>query len=178
MTAVAARGRASLRIAILGAGPGGLCAAIRLREAGFRDVVLLEKSAGVGFWLHGGHVAGSLFDNPTLNGARRLAAWGALQNRRLPRLCDPRTAAKAAELDRTRFAPIHAIIDAVVDRALAGPTELAADEIATLIPTPPDPEQLLGAQRMLQKVGITWPGSPEIPEPPKPTGRNPFFPTR
>jgi len=49
----AASRRASLRIAILGAGPGGLCAAIRLREAGFREIVLLEKSAGVGgTWFH------------------------------------------------------------------------------------------------------------------------------
>lgn len=135
-----------------------------------------EKSAGVGFWLYGDQVAGALFDNPTLNGARRLAAWGALQNGRLPRLCDPGTAAKAAELDRTRFAPIHAIIDAVVDRALRGPTELTMDELASLIPKPPDPERLLGAQRMLQKVCITWPGSPELPEPPRPTGRNPFLP--
>jgi hypothetical protein len=137
-----------------------------------------EKLAGGGFWFHGDRVAGSLFDDPTLNGARRLAAWGALQNRRLPRLCDPKTAAFAAELDRTRFAPIHALLDTVVDRALAGPTELAVDEIATLIPTPPDPSQLLDAQRMLQKVGITWPGSPELPEPPRRTGRNPFFPRR
>jgi hypothetical protein len=40
------------------------------------------------------------------------------------------------------------------------------DELATLLPTPPKPERLLYAQRMLQKVGITWPGSPEIPEAP------------
>jgi hypothetical protein len=50
----------------------------------------------------------------------------------------------------------------VTTRALAGPIELTMDELATLLPTPPDPERLLGAQRMLQKVGITWPGSPEI----------------
>ncbi len=134
-----------------------------------------EKSAGVGFWLRGDHVGGLLFDNPTLNGARRLAAWGALQNGRLPRLCDPGTAAKAAELDRTRFAPIHALMDAVVDRRLNGPTEFTAEEIAMLFPSPPEPERLLGAQRMLQKVGITWPGSPEIPEEPRRTGRNPFL---
>ncbi|MBK9259490.1 MAG: hypothetical protein IPM54_06590 [Polyangiaceae bacterium] len=55
-------------------------------------------------------------------------------------------------------------MDAVVDRALAGPTELLPDELATLLPTAPDAERLLEAQRMLRKVGITWPGSPEIPE--------------
>lgn len=142
-------------------------------EAHPNGVVYGEKLAGVGFWLYGDRVAGTLFDDPTLAGVPRLAAWGSLKNGRLPRLCDPRTAAKAAELDRTRFAPIHAIIDVVVDRALAGPTEFTTDEIATLIPKPPDPERLLGAQRMLQKVGITWPGSPEIPEAPRPR-INPF----
>jgi hypothetical protein len=64
-------------------------------------------------------------------------------------------------------------VDAVTDRRLGGPTELTKDELATLLPTPPDPERLLGAQRMLQKVGITWPGSPEIPEAPRPR-INPF----
>ena len=41
------------RIAILGAGPGGLCMAIRLKQAGFRDIVILEKADGVGgTWYH------------------------------------------------------------------------------------------------------------------------------
>jgi hypothetical protein len=53
------------------------------------------------------------------------------------------------------------------------PTELTTDELATLLPTPPEPERLLHAQRKLQKVGITWPGSPEIPPLPPP-GLNPF----
>ncbi len=63
---------------------------------------------------------------------------------------------------------MHALMDAVVDRRLAGPTELTTDEIAMLFPTPPEPDVLLGAQHMLQKVGITWPGSPEIPALPSP----------
>jgi len=71
---------------------------------------------------------------------------------------------------------MHALMDRVVDRRLGGPTELTPDEVAMLVPTPPEPEVLFGAQRMLQKVGITWPGSPEIPEPPRRTCRNPFFP--
>lgn len=42
-----------LRIAIIGAGPGGLCMAIRLKEAGFENFVLLEKGEGVGgTWYH------------------------------------------------------------------------------------------------------------------------------
>lgn len=45
--------RRSLRIAIIGAGPGGLCMAIRLKEAGFDDVVLFEKSDRIGgTWNH------------------------------------------------------------------------------------------------------------------------------
>ncbi len=41
------------RIAIFGAGPGGLCMAIRLKQAGFHDFVVLEKAAGVGgTWYH------------------------------------------------------------------------------------------------------------------------------
>lgn len=66
--------------------------------------------------------------------------------------------------DKPEAAPIHAIIDAVTARAWLGPTELTPDEIATLCPAPPDPKQLLQSQRMLPKVGITWPGSPAIPE--------------
>ena len=43
----------SLRIAIIGAGPGGLCMGIRLEQAGFEDFVILDKAEGVGgTWLH------------------------------------------------------------------------------------------------------------------------------
>ena len=38
----------SLRIAIIGAGPGGLCMGKRLLDLGFEDFVLLEKSDDVG----------------------------------------------------------------------------------------------------------------------------------
>lgn len=55
---------------------------------------------------------------------------------------------------------------AVTARALVGPTELTPREVATLLPTPPNPPALLSAQQRLRKVGITWPGSPEIPEEP------------
>ena len=41
------------RIAIIGAGPGGLCMAIRLKEAGFEDFVVIEREQGVGgTWYH------------------------------------------------------------------------------------------------------------------------------
>lgn len=123
-----------------------------------------EKQAGVGFWLHGDRVGGTsfLFDDPTLAwGATRLAAWGLLQGNRLPVAHSRRIEPVRQDPDA---APIHAIVDAVTARALVGPTELTPDELATLCPTPPDPKQLLHTQRMLQKVGITWPGSPEIPE--------------
>ncbi|MCY4037173.1 MAG: NAD(P)/FAD-dependent oxidoreductase, partial [bacterium] len=42
-----------LRIAVIGAGPGGLCAAIRLRQSGFENFTVLEKGGGVGgTWYH------------------------------------------------------------------------------------------------------------------------------
>jgi len=37
-----------LRIAIIGAGPGGICMGIRLAQAGFEDFEILEKADGVG----------------------------------------------------------------------------------------------------------------------------------
>jgi cyclohexanone monooxygenase len=42
-----------IRIAIIGAGPGGLCMAIKLKQAGFEDLTLLEQGPGVGgTWQH------------------------------------------------------------------------------------------------------------------------------
>lgn len=42
-----------LRVAIIGAGPGGLCMGIKLREAGLHDFVIIEKAAGLGgTWYH------------------------------------------------------------------------------------------------------------------------------
>ena len=37
-----------VRVAIIGAGPGGICMGIKLKEAGFDDFVILERSDGVG----------------------------------------------------------------------------------------------------------------------------------
>jgi len=139
-----------------------------------------EKQAGVGFWLRGERIAGSMFDDPTLLGASRLAAWGLLHHGRLLPLSSsasahPRPGGIVIDYARAQDAPLHAIIDAVTDRALKGPTEFMTDELATLLPKPPDPKKLLYAQQMLQKVGITWPGSPEIPPEP-PTGANRLLP--
>ncbi|MDI1429474.1 hypothetical protein [Polyangium sorediatum] len=139
----------------------------------------LEKLASIGFWLYGDRVGGTLFDDPKGPGAERLVPWGMLQNGRLPFCLLGELAAKAAERARTTDAPIHAIIDAVVDRRLQGPTEFTTDELATLLAKPPDPKQLLAIQRRLQEVGITWPGSPELPPEELPPGPrlNPFTKT-
>lgn len=135
-----------------------------------------EKLAGVGFWFDGDQVGGSLFDDPMAAGADRLVAWGALQDGRLPLLCDAETVAVWAEEHARRgAAPIQALVDALVARALTGPTELTSAEVETLLPTPPGANRLLTAQRRLQRVGITWPGSPELPPEPPP-GPNPFLP--
>jgi cyclohexanone monooxygenase len=41
------------RIVIIGAGPGGICLGIKLRESGYEDFVILEQAAGVGgTWHH------------------------------------------------------------------------------------------------------------------------------
>jgi cation diffusion facilitator CzcD-associated flavoprotein CzcO len=41
------------RIAIIGAGPGGLCMAIQLKRAGIQDFVILEEASGLGgTWYH------------------------------------------------------------------------------------------------------------------------------
>ncbi len=41
------------RVIIIGAGPGGLCTAIKLQEAGIKDFVVLEKATDIGgTWWH------------------------------------------------------------------------------------------------------------------------------
>ena len=42
------KGRRTPRVAIVGAGAGGLSAGVLLKEAGFEDFVILEKNPGVG----------------------------------------------------------------------------------------------------------------------------------
>lgn len=128
-----------------------------------------EKLAGIGFWMHDDEVAGSLFDDPTAAGADLLIKWGALQDGRLPLRFDPETAAEIAEeLVRRGAAPAYAIVDAVVARALAGPTELTADELATLFPIAPNRARLAGAQKWLREVGVTLADPPNLPKEPAP----------
>ena len=41
------------RIAIIGAGPGGICTGIQLLKEGIKDFVILEKASGIGgTWWH------------------------------------------------------------------------------------------------------------------------------
>ena len=136
-------------------------------------VVYGERLAGVGFWLYGDQVAGTLFDKPTSCGAHRLAAWGMLRGGRLWPLLSyfsgPRETAIVVEQAR-KEATTHALLDEVTNRALKGPTELTPAELeALLCPLAMlPPKGVFEAQRMLAKVGVTWPGSPEIPEEPEP----------
>ncbi len=143
--------------------PVFLMAAGKLHKSAYlhNGEMYVERLAGVGFWLHSDRLGGLLFDDPTAFGAYRLAAWGSLQGNRLPWTCDAHI--KPFTPDPPRMVPIQAIIDAVTHRALKGPTEFTTEELATLCSTPPDPKRLLDAQRNLQKVGITWPGSPDLP---------------
>jgi cation diffusion facilitator CzcD-associated flavoprotein CzcO len=55
----------SPRIAIIGAGPGGISSAVRLREAGFTDVVIYEKADGVGGTWWNNHYPGLECDVPS-----------------------------------------------------------------------------------------------------------------
>ncbi|MBK9264999.1 MAG: hypothetical protein IPM54_35110 [Polyangiaceae bacterium] len=123
-----------------------------------------EKLASIGFWLRDGErLGGTLFDRDdrAVPGALRLATWGQVAWGTL--WYPPHGGGHITQAMLDRAEPIRDLVEAVAERALAGPTQLTADELATLLPTPPDPERLLAAQDMLQKVGITWPGSPEIP---------------
>ena len=54
-----------MRIAIIGAGPGGLCTAKRLLDEGFDDFVILERSDGVGGTWHHNRYPGCECDVPS-----------------------------------------------------------------------------------------------------------------
>jgi cation diffusion facilitator CzcD-associated flavoprotein CzcO len=53
-------------ITIVGAGPGGICAGIKLKEAGFEDFVILERSTNVGGTWANGRYPGLCCDTPSL----------------------------------------------------------------------------------------------------------------
>jgi cation diffusion facilitator CzcD-associated flavoprotein CzcO len=60
-------GRAGRRhITIAGAGPGGICAGIKLKQAGFEDFVILERSARVGGTWANNRYPGLCCDTPSL----------------------------------------------------------------------------------------------------------------
>jgi cation diffusion facilitator CzcD-associated flavoprotein CzcO len=59
------RGRPAPRIAILGAGAGGLCMAIQLKQAGFHDFTIFEKSDRVGGTWHDNTYPGACCDVPS-----------------------------------------------------------------------------------------------------------------
>jgi cation diffusion facilitator CzcD-associated flavoprotein CzcO len=59
------RKQRDLSIAIIGAGPGGLCTAIRLEQAGFEDFVILEKAEGLGGTWHHNRYPGCACDIPS-----------------------------------------------------------------------------------------------------------------
>ncbi len=54
------------QITIVGAGPGGICAAIKLKRAGFEDFVILERSARVGGTWANARYPGLCCDTPSL----------------------------------------------------------------------------------------------------------------
>lgn len=45
---MAAAEKHDFRVIVIGAGPGGICTAAKLLEAGIKDIVVLEKAGGVG----------------------------------------------------------------------------------------------------------------------------------
>jgi cation diffusion facilitator CzcD-associated flavoprotein CzcO len=53
-------------ITVVGAGPGGICAGIKLKEAGFDDFVMLERSTQVGGTWANGRYPGLCCDTPSL----------------------------------------------------------------------------------------------------------------
>jgi cation diffusion facilitator CzcD-associated flavoprotein CzcO len=59
------RGRSSPRIAILGAGAGGLCMAIRLKQSGVHDFTIFEKSQRVGGTWNDNTYPGACCDVPS-----------------------------------------------------------------------------------------------------------------
>jgi cyclohexanone monooxygenase len=53
------------RIGIIGAGPGGMCTAIKLKNAGYEDITIFERSAGVGGTWYNNRYPGLACDVPS-----------------------------------------------------------------------------------------------------------------
>src|SRR4051794_20317885 len=74
-----------MRVVIIGAGFGGIAAAIELRRHGFEDVTILERGPGIGgTWLYNAY-PGAACDVPS-----HLYSFSFAQQRHWSRLCSPR----------------------------------------------------------------------------------------
>ncbi len=78
--------RRRLRIVIVGAGFGGIGAAIELRRHGFDDVTILERSEGIGGTWHHNTYPGCACDVPS-----HLYSFSYAQRRDWSRLCSPQS---------------------------------------------------------------------------------------
>src|SRR5207248_8108296 len=74
----------ALRVVIVGAGVGGIAAAIELRRHGFTEVTLLERSGGVGGTWRYNTYPGCVCDVPS-----HLYSYSFAQRRDWSRLCSP-----------------------------------------------------------------------------------------
>ncbi len=77
-------GERGLSVVIVGAGFGGLAAAIELRRHGFADVTVLERASGVGGTWHYNDYPGCACDVPS-----HLYSFSFAQRRHWSRLCSP-----------------------------------------------------------------------------------------
>ena len=83
------RPRRSRRVAIIGAGPGGICTAVSLLARGHDDFVILEKASGIGgTWFHNRYpgaecdIKSHLYSfsfAPKTDWTRRYAGWQEIQ---------------------------------------------------------------------------------------------------
>ncbi len=77
-------GERTLRVVIVGAGFGGLAAAIELRRHGFTDVTVLERAPGIGGTWHYNDYPGCACDVPS-----HLYSFSFAQRRHWSRICSP-----------------------------------------------------------------------------------------
>src|SRR3954467_1190367 len=112
-----------MRIAIIGAGFGGIAAAIELKRHGFDDVVIFERGSGVGgTWLHNDY-PGAACDVPS-----HLYSYSFAQRRHWTRICSPRDEILAYLREVAREHALEITADTEIARA-------AWDDGWTLTPT-------------------------------------------